>query len=242
MKLSRYIATLTAAFMALAVLAGCSSEFGEALTASAQNYNESQRERNRDRSESNDGERYEGSDSNRGWNNDNSRSNDGGRDNGHDPNGQMQPSSGYNNNVINILGESYIADGNRQTSQSGFWYNGTWYKRSDKKIQGRKFVEGDSSQGNGFWQASRYWVPAGGNGGGGGGGNDGNNGGYEKIINIQGETWVASGTRQSTQSGFWQNGQWYTRSNQWQSGTEYIQGNPNQSGGFWQYSKYWVRR
>lgn len=138
--------------------------------------------------------------------------------------------------AINIQNDTYIRRGSEQTSQSGFRYGGQWYERVSEKHPGVLFVEGNPSQGNGFWQNSKYWVPASGAGSG------AITTGAPRVINIGKETYVTSGSNRTSGSGFEYKGMWYARSNNWIQGTEFREGRQSDGNGFWQHSKYWVPR
>lgn len=135
--------------------------------------------------------------------------------------------------AINIQNQTYIRRGEKQTSQSGFRYAGQWYERVNEQHPGALFVEGNPSQGNGFWQSSKYWVPASGSGG-------AVTSGTPRVINLGKETYVTSGSARTSGSGFQYNGMWYARSNEWIQGTEFREGKQSDGNGFWQHSKYWV--
>ncbi len=146
--------------------------------------------------------------------------------------GGGQPST--KGGVINIQGETYVDAGSGNKGGSGFSYNGRWYARSGEYRKGAEFVVGNQNQGGGFWQHSKYWVPA---GSGGGGGIS-----LPGVINIDKQSYVLKGRSQTSSSGFWYGGQWYERSNGWIDGTRFVEGNQKNSDGFWQNSKYWVRK
>ncbi len=178
----------------------------------------------------------------------------------------------YTNNrlpqVINIQGDTYIRRDSRQTSESGFYYQGIWYERSYRYQRGVTFVETKDRNQTGFWQDSKYWVPA--------GSSysrppeyqrpsndrptyerpqrpdrpDRPQPGIEKpdpsqrppaIINIQGETYILQGRGRQSGSGFEFNGNWYARSNDGKSGVEYRATGDRSKPGFWQHGKYWTR-
>jgi hypothetical protein len=231
---------LTTLLLLSLLLAGCetfsSAEFSEGVRDVARTYSDSRSEKKE--KEADDAPKQYEANNRRGDANDRSMTYGGDSTSGGGPGSGSSAGAVVNGyEVINIQGETYTADGPRQTSDSGFWQHGQWYRRSNKNIKGREYVVGNQSQGGGFWQHSKYWVPAGhGGGGGGGGGNV-----AEPVINIRDETYVASGTKQTSDSGFWQNGQWYARSRNHIDGVRYVEGNRNQSGGFWQHGKYWVR-
>lgn len=133
--------------------------------------------------------------------------------------------------TINIEDQTYIRRGGSQTSSSGFWYGNQWYERTSEKHTGARYVPGNASQGNGFWQNSKYWVPA----------TEGSTStASPRVINIQGQSYVSSGSERTTSSGFSYNGLWYARANDNQDGVEFREGKPSDGNGFWQNSKYWV--